>query len=152
SVGTVQRYKARFVAKGYTQRLGLDYAETYAPVVKLDSLQTILSIAAHRDLDMIQLDVCTAFLYRDVEEELYVRQPEDFISTNNASLVCRLHKGLYGLKQASRLWNSKFDVFLTTFGFISSQADPCVYLQKTNSEFTILAIWVDDGIVCSNST
>lgn len=86
------------MAKGYSQRPGVDYLETYSPVVKLDSLRCILSIASHRDLDMMKLDVQTAFLHGEVTEELYVSQPEGFIAGGNESLVCRLHKGLYGLK------------------------------------------------------
>lgn len=152
SDGTIQRYKARFVAKGYSQRPGLDFTETYAPVVKLDSLRAILSIAANRDLDMIQLDVKTAFLYGEVAEELYISQPEGFIVDGQESLVCRLHKGLYGLKQSSRLWNLTFDSFLTSFGFISSSADPCVYFRENASEFTIFALWVDDCLLCSTSS
>lgn len=97
--GSIQRHKARFLAKGYSQRPGVDYMETYSLVVKLDSFRCILSIASHRDLDMIQLDVQTAFLHREVTEELYVNQPEGFITDGNESLVCCLHKGLYGLKQ-----------------------------------------------------
>lgn len=86
------------MAKGYSQRPGVDYLETYSPVVKLDSLRCILSIASHRDLDMMKLDLQTAFLHGEVTEELYDSQPEGFIAGGNESLVCRLHKGLYGLK------------------------------------------------------
>ena len=124
SDGAIQRYKARFVAKGYSQRPGLDFTETNALVVKLGSLRAILSFAAHRDLDKIQLDVKTAFLYGEVADELYISQPEGFIIAGQESLVCRLHKGLYGLKQSSRLWNITFDCFITRFGFTISSADP----------------------------
>ena len=100
---------------------------------------------------MIQLDVKTAFLYGEVAEELYISQPEGFIIAGQESLVCRLHKGLYGLKQSSRLWNITFDSFLTRFGFTSSSADPCVYFRENASEFTFLALWVDDRLLCSTS-
>lgn len=103
SDGGIDRYKARFDAKGYSQRPGLDYGKTYAPVIKHESLRIILSIAAIRDLTMTQLDVKTAILHGDVTEELYVHQPEGFVAKEQEILVCRLHKGLYGLKQSSRL-------------------------------------------------
>lgn len=141
-----------FVAKGYSQRPGLDYGETYATVIKHEFLLIILSIAAIRDLTMTQLDVKTAFLHGDVTEELHIHQPEGFVISGQETLVCRLHKGLYELKQSSRLWNAKFEAFITQFGFTGTTADPCVYTLTVADEFTLLGIWVDDGILCSTST
>jgi hypothetical protein len=148
--GQNPRYKARLVAKGFSQRPGIDFTETYAPVVKMDSLRTVLSLVAARDLDIMQLDIKTAFLYGEVDEEIYLSQPEGFVAAGKESLVCRLNKCLYGLKQAPRVWNNHFDSFLQRFGLQVSDADPCIYLRQQEDEFTIMTIWVDDGLICSN--
>ena len=142
------KFKARLVAKGFSQRPGIDYGETYSPVVKHDSLRTILSLAAARDLELLQLDVKTAFLNGDIDEELYMDQPTGF--KEDSKMVCLLKKGLYGLKQASRAWNEKFNHFLIQYGFTRSDADSCVYFQRDENNITIMAIWVDDGLLCSN--
>ncbi len=148
--GSVERYRARLVAKGFTQRPSIDYDETYSPVVKHDSLRAFLAIAATEDLELLQIDVTTAFLHGELEEELYLQQPEGFTVTGKESSVYRLHKSLYGLKQASRTWNQKFDDFLTRFGLTASLADPCVYYLREGCNITMVAIWVDDGLVASN--
>jgi hypothetical protein len=109
--GTIERFKARLVAKGYSQHYGIDYDETYSPVYKLASLRTILSIGATLDLEIHQMDVKTAFLNGEIDTEIYIRQPPGFEKRGN--LVCRLNKGIYGLKQSPRLWNKKIDDFLT---------------------------------------
>ena len=150
--GTAPRYKARLVAKGYSQRSGIDYGETYAPVAKHDTLRVILSIVAAYDLEMIQLDIKTAFLYGELNEEIYLQQPEGYVAADKENHVCHLHKSLYGLKQASRVWNRHFDTFLKEFGLQTSTADPCLYIRRQKDEFIIVVIWVDDGLVCSNSS
>lgn len=150
SDGSVDRYRARLVAKGFTQRPGIDFDETYSPVVKHDSLRAVLAIAGAEDLELLQMDVTTAFLHGELEEELYLHQPEGFAVKGRESEVYRLHKSLYGLKQASRTWNQKFDDFLTKFGLTASQADPCVYYLRDGPNITIVAIWVDDGLVASS--
>jgi transposase InsO family protein len=146
---TIDRFKARLVAKGFTQRKGIDYEETFSPVVKHNSLRAILSVAAAEDMDVIQLDVKTAFLHGDLNEEIFMEQPEGFVCEGGEQKVCRLKKSIYGLKQASREWNSKFDHFLVQFGLNRCVADPCVYYQKDRDSLIILAIWVDDGLLCS---
>jgi hypothetical protein len=143
---TPTRFKARLVAKGYTQKQGIDYNETFAPVVKHDSLRILLSIVASLNLEMIQLDVKTAFLYGVVNEELYLEQPEGFVLAGREKKVCRLKKCLYGLKQAPRVWNQKFNEFLLLFGLSRS-----IYIRRREEELTLIAIWVDDGLVCSSS-
>lgn len=118
--GSSVRFKARLVAKGFLQSPGIDYEETYSPVVKHDSLRTVLAIAAAEDLEIVQLDVKTALLNGDLEKELYMEQPTVFRTSDD---VCLLHRSLYGLKQTSRAWNSKFNGFLIKYGFIGSTAD-----------------------------
>ena len=144
-------YKARFVAKGYSQCPGVDYKESeiYAPVMKHDSFRILCSIAAVHDLELFQLDVKTAFLYGDLDEELYVEQPEGFIAPGTEHLVCRLKKPLYGLVQSARKWNEKFDSFITKFGMTRSECDPCIYVYrgKKAADTVLLGVWVDDGIL-----
>ncbi len=152
---TAPRYKARFVIKGYSQVFWLDYTETYAPVAKHYSLRLILSIATAKNLEMIQLDVTTAFLYGTLEEEIYMQQPEGFVIPGREQEVCRLVKSIYGLKQASRVWNIKLNEFIVLFGLKKSQADPCVYYRhlrpgEVDEEITIFILYVDDGLILSN--
>ena len=103
------RYKARLVVKGYSQKKGVDFEEIFSPVVKMSSIRTILSLAACHDLEVEQMDVKTAFLHGDLEEELYMEQPEGFIAQGKEDYVCKLKKSLYGLKQAPRQWYKKFE-------------------------------------------
>ncbi|RWS21908.1 integrase core domain protein-like protein [Leptotrombidium deliense] len=147
--GSVSRFKARLVAKGYTQKQGIDFNETFSPVVKMNSVRAILVIAASEDLEMIQFDVKTAFLYGDIKETLYMKQPDGF--DDGSGKVCKLQKSLYGLKQAPRQWNEKFNSFLQKFGFSRSKADSCVYASFVNNVKTILGIYVDDGLLVSSS-
>jgi hypothetical protein len=149
--GAEPRYKARLVAKGYSQRFGIDYEETFAPVAKQDTLRIILSFVASYDLEMHQLDIKTAFLYGELDEEIYLQQPEGFVAAGQENMVCRLHKCLYGLKQASRVWNKHFDSFLRKFGLVPSESDPCLYHRHHKEEIIMVVIWVDDGLVCSNN-
>ena len=98
SLGNIERYKARLVAKGFTQKEGIDYTETFSPVSKKDSLRIILALVAHLDLELQQMDVKTTFLNGDLEEEVYMKQPEGFSSREGEHLVCKLKKSIYGLK------------------------------------------------------
>jgi hypothetical protein len=148
---TPPRYNSRFVAKGYAQIKGIDYEETYSPVVRYDSLRVILSMCADLDLEMSQLDIKTAFLYGLVKEDIYITQPEGFVTPGKEHLVCKLVKCIYGLKQAPRVWNVKFNDFILRFGFVRSKHDSCVYFRRREEEILILVIWVDDGLLCSNN-
>lgn len=143
------RFKARLVAKGFTQRPGIDFHETYAPVARFDTIRLTLAEVARLDLDMVQIDIKTAFLHGDLDEEIYMDQPAGF--TDGTDRVCRLHKSLYGLKQAPRRWNDKFNSFLLKHGLQRSQEDECLYFSRSNG-FTVLVIYVDDGLIAGDNT
>ena len=124
SKGNIERYKARLIAKGFTQKDGIDYKET-SPVSKKDSLRIILALVAHYDLELHQMDAKTAFLNGDLEEEIYMNQPEGFVSIGKENMVCKLKKSIYGLKQASRQWYLKFNDTITSYGFVENTVDRC---------------------------
>ena len=139
SKGNVERYKARLVAKGYTQKDGIDYKETFSPVSRKDSLRIIMALVAHFDLELHQMDVKTAFLNGDLEEEVYMDQPQGFETTSKRNLVCRLKKSIYKLKQASRQWYLKFNDTVFSYGFVEMTVDRCIYMKVVGSKFIILA-------------
>ena len=146
-----KRYKARLVVKGFQQKEGVDYNEIFSPVVKLTTIRLVLKIVAAENLHLEQLDIKTAFLHGDLEEELYMRQPEGFIKEDRKNLVCRLKKSLYGLKQAPRQWYKKFDSFMSSHGFTRCQADHCCYFKKIDNNFIILLLYVDDMLVVGSN-
>ncbi len=115
--GSVERFKARLVAQGFSQRYGVDYDETFSPVVRFESIRTVVVLAVQRGLKLHQMDVISAFLNRELEDEVYMKQPEGFEVKGKERLVCKLNKSLYGLKQSSRCWNSILDEHLKSIGF-----------------------------------
>ncbi|KAL5740369.1 hypothetical protein ACOSQ2_029549 [Xanthoceras sorbifolium] len=145
-----KRYKARMVVKGFQQKEGIDYNEIFSPVVKLTTIRLVLKIVAAENLHLEQLDVKTAFLHGDLEEEIYMRQPEGFKEAGKENLVCRLKKSLYGLKQAPRQWYKKFDSFMSSSGFTRCQADHCCYIKRFDNSFIILLLYVDDMLVAGS--
>jgi hypothetical protein len=150
SLGNIERYKARLVAKGFTQKEGIDYMETFSPVSKKDSLRIILALVAHFDLELQQMDVKTAFLNGDLEEEVYMKQPEGFPSSDGEQLVCKLKKSMYGLKQASRQWYLKFHNVISSFGFVENIMDQCMYQKVSGSKICFLVLYVDDILLATN--
>ena len=114
--GSVDRYKARLVAKGYTQTYGIDYFKTFSPVARLNSIRILFSLAVNMDWAMHQLDVKNAFLYGDLDEEVYMEQPPGYVAQGE-NLICRLRKVIYGLKQSPRAWFDKFSKVISNVGF-----------------------------------
>ena len=152
--GEITRYKARLVAQGFSQQHGVDYDEVFAPVAKFSSIRSVLAIANQLDLDVHQMDVKTAFLNGNLEEEIFMKQPEGFADKKHPNMVCKLRKGLYGLKQSARCWNKVIDEYLKESGFKQNDADACIYVKrfkKGDKEVVLLvAVYVDDLLIASN--
>ena len=133
SDGSVQRYKARLVAKGFAQKYGVDYDETFAPVVRYSSIQTLLAFAIQNDMLIHQMDAVTAFLNGTLEE-IYMKQPPGYVQKGKEHLVCKLNKSLYGLKQSPRCWNKAFREYMDSINFTQSTADPCIFIKNRRHE------------------
>ncbi|KAK8572986.1 hypothetical protein V6N12_029026 [Hibiscus sabdariffa] len=145
--GNVQTYKGRLVAKGYRQIHGIDYDETFSPVDMFKSIRILLAIAAFHDYEIWQMDVKTTFLNGKLEEDVYMTQPEGFVTPENAGKVCKLQRSIYGLKQASRSWNLRFNDPIKEFGFIRNEDEPCVYKKFSGSIVSFLILYVDDILI-----
>jgi hypothetical protein len=153
--GRPLRYKARYVAKGFKQVHGVDYFDTYSPVTRMTSIRTFLAIACLENWDLESMDVDTAFLNADVDEEVYVTQPEGFqvLDKQKKPLVCRLRKSIYGLRQASHNWNRTIDTWFKDYGLLPTPSDPCAYLMHSgHQKHTLMVLlWVDDLIIGGNN-
>ncbi|GIL91628.1 hypothetical protein Vretifemale_19249, partial [Volvox reticuliferus] len=147
--GGIERFKARLVAKGYEQRAGIDYGELFAPTTRSVSLRALLAVAATKGMPIHQLDVSTAFLNGELEEELWMQQPPGYESADPTQ-ACRLKKSIYGLKQAPRCWYVKLVAALDKLGFNPSQADPALFIKKDENGIVYLLVHVDDIITTSD--
>ena len=144
--GNVERYKARLVAKGFKQREGIDYEEVFAPVGKQATLRFILSHASAEDLEVHQLDVKTAFLNGELEEDIFIEQPPGY-TDGNRHTACRLHRALYGLRQAPRAWQHKLKQYLEDIRFDTSTADPGLFIKRNKEHNVYVLVYVDDILI-----
>lgn len=148
--GSVERCKARLVARGFSQQQGFDYEETFSPVAKLTTVRILLAIAVHNGWPLYQMDVDNAFLYGTLDHVLYMTQPKGFESKSHPNYVCRLKKALYGLKQSPRSWFGKMGEFLTHNGFVSSNSDASLFVKSCGSQVAVVLVYVDDLIITGN--
>ncbi|KAF0724104.1 hypothetical protein Ae201684_017155 [Aphanomyces euteiches] len=149
--GSIECFKARLCLKGYLQIAGVDFTDTYAPVLRLDSLRLLCALIATLDLETAQLDIKTAFLNGDLDEDIYMDQPERYQVEGKTNMVCKLNKSIYGLKQAPRQWNKKLNNCLLAMGFKRCHKEQCIYVM-VNSEsrkITYLAVYVDDIVIAT---
>ncbi|GJZ40642.1 ribonuclease H-like domain-containing protein [Tanacetum coccineum] len=150
STGQVDKFKARVVAKEFSQKEGIDFDETFSHVVKIITVRYLICIGVSNDWPLFQLDVNNAFLYGDLNEDIYMSLPLGFECADK-NKVCKLNKALYGLKQAPRQWNAKLTTVLVEHGFVQSKFDYSLYLKHTNEVFVALLVYVDDFIITGNS-
>lgn len=143
------RYKARLVVRGYQQREGIDFAETYSPVARMATIRTVLAVSLYKKHKIRHLDVTTAFLYGFLEEDVYIKAPDGVEIDDGKAL--KLKKSLYGLRQSPKCWNQRFDSFISGIGFTRSKADYCLYTLKDEESEVLLVLYVDDVLLSSNS-
>ncbi|BAB10876.1 polyprotein [Arabidopsis thaliana] len=149
--GSIARYKARLVARGFNQQYGIDYSETFSPVIKSTTIRTVLEVAVKRNWSIHQVDINNAFLQGTLNEEVYVSQPPGFIDRDRPSHVCRLNKALYGLKQAPRAWYQELRRFLLQAGFVNSLADASLFIYNRHNTFMYVLVYVDDIIIAGEN-
>ncbi|GJX47834.1 zinc finger, CCHC-type containing protein [Tanacetum coccineum] len=146
--GTIDKFKARLVIQEFRQKEGIGYFNTYAPVARITIIRLLLALATIHNLVIHQMDVKTAFLNGDLDEEVYMKQPEGFVMPGNEHKVCKLVKSLYGLKQAHKQWHQKFNEVVLSSGFHLNQSDKCVYSKFDDSDKgDIICLYFDDMLI-----
>lgn len=145
--GEIDRYKARIVAKGYHQQPGVDYTDTFSPVIKSTTIRIVLGLAVNQDWPIRQIDVNTAFLQGRLKEQVFMSQPPGFSDPAKPNHVCQLKKALYGLKQAPRAWYSELKSFLLATGFQNSLADTSLFIFRKANQFVYVLVYVDDILI-----
>ncbi|KAL0561727.1 hypothetical protein IC582_002168 [Cucumis melo] len=150
--GSILRYKARMVAKGFHQHPGVDFFETFSPVIKASTIRVVLSIAVPNGWPLRQLDFNNAFLNGHLEENVYMTQPPGYVHPSYPNYVCKLNKAIYGLKQAPCTWNATLSKELLKWGFINSRSDSSLFIFRRNNSVVLLLVYVDDIIVTGNDS
>ena len=151
SNGSINRYKTRLVAKGFHQQYGVDFEETFSPIIKPPTVRIILSLAIQFDWPLRQLDVRNAFLHGHLREEVYMVQPFGYVDPSCPNYVCRLWKSLYGLKQAPKAWFERFSTQLLQMGFQASLADSSLFILHHGKLVVYLLVYVDDIVITGNN-
>jgi hypothetical protein len=149
--GTLDRYKARWVLRGFTQRPGLDFGETFSPVVKPATIRTMLSLVVSHNWVVHQLEVKNAFLHGTLEERVYCAQPSGFVDPSKPDHVCRLNKSLYGLKQAPRAWYNRFASFICSIGFMEAKSDTSLFILRRDYHVAYLLLYIYDIMLTTSS-
>jgi hypothetical protein len=149
--GSLDRYKARWVFRSFTQRPGIDYDETFSSVVKPATIRVVLTLALSRSWPIHQLDVKNAFLHGTLNEIVYCVQPTGFVDSSKPNHVCRLNKSLYGLKQAPRAWHSRFASHITSLGFVEAKSDMSLFIYCRGADMAFLLLYVDDIVLTASS-
>jgi hypothetical protein len=140
------------VEKGYSQKEGIDYVETFALVSKLNTIRMLIALATKHHWKLHQLDVKSSFMNGELKEEFYLTKPEGFVKSGQEHLVCKLKKALYGLKQAPRSWYEKIDSFFLQWGFTRRKSDPNMYTNfDEKGHIVLISLYVDDLIIIENS-
>ena len=150
--GEVIKHKARLVVKGYSEINGIDYEEVFAPVVRFETIQVLIALAALQGWKIHHLDVESAFLNGEINEVIHVKQPKGFLVKGKEGYVLRLKKALYGLKQAPRAWYFKLHSCLISLGFINSNYEQSLYLKRLDANTLIFGVYADDLIVTGSSS
>ena len=149
--GSLERYKARWVVRGFRQRAGVDFTDTFAPVVKPGTIRAVLQLAVSRAWPVHQLDVSNAFLHGHLDEQVFCQQPTGFVDTDYPDHVCLLSRSLYGLKQAPRAWYQRIAAFLQQQGFRSTRSDASLFVYHQGHATAYLLLYVDDIILTASS-
>lgn len=147
--GNIQKFKSRLVAQGCGQKMGVNYSETFSPVIRYETIRMLFAIAAEKQLCMHQVDISNAYLNGRLQEEVYMRQPQNFIDEKHPNKVLKLQKAIYGLKQSGRVWNDTLDEVLKSIGFKRSKNEACLYAKQQQQQHSYIAVYVDDLIIIS---
>lgn len=149
--GSIERFKSRLVAKGCSQQQGVNYDETFSPVVRYATIRMVIALAAEHKMYLHQMDVSTAYLNSELADEVYMKQPQCFEDKDFPGKVLKLNKAIYGLKQSGRAWNTKLDEVLRKIGFTPCESEPCLYKMNQEGNFNLIAVYVDDLILASTN-